>query len=620
MTTLSVDGLTFRDLDHDGVLSPYEDHRLSSARRADDLLSRMTLAEKAGTMAHGSAPSVGPLGMIGVGTEYDFSGITDLVLGAGVTSMITRLNPSPAVFAEQNNEIQRIAATGRLGIPVTISSDPRHHVGARIGASVESDGFSQWPDTLGFGAIGDTDLVRRFGDIVRQEYRAVGIQMALSPQADLATSPRWPRIDGTFGEDPRLVRALVGSYVEGMQAGRTGLNHDSVATVVKHWVGYGASRDGFDGHNWYGRYSAFPTNRLQDHIDAFLDAFEFHVSGVMPTYNILDGVELDGREIEQVGAGHSHEVLTGLLRGTYAYDGVILSDWGITREMSESCRSGNPVQTPEFIAMPWGVETLSRVEKFAKCINAGVDQIGGDNDPTPIVEAVTHGLISEARVDDAVRRILIQKFDLGLFDNPFVDSMTAAGTAGTAGNSRFAAEAFAAQQRSLTRIKRSEVEAITTSDVVFVDGMSTDSFESRGINTTSDVAEATVAVIRISAPFEVLHPNHFFGQRQHEGRLDFADDHPDLLRVAAASTATRTIVVVGLDRPAVLTPVVELADTIIAEFGASEAAIVSVLCGGATPEGRLPFRLPASMDDALTQPCDGADESIRPLFGLFHSV
>lgn len=91
--------------------------------------------------------------------------------------------------------------------------------------------------------------MRAFGDAVRQEYRAVGIHMALSPQADLATEPRWPRADGTFGSDPALVRALVGAYVEGVQGGRDGLTSSGVAAVVKHWVGCGAARDGFDGHN-----------------------------------------------------------------------------------------------------------------------------------------------------------------------------------------------------------------------------------------------------------------------------------------------------------------------------------------------------------------------------------
>ena len=298
---------------------------------------------------------------------------------------------------------------------------------------MESTGFSQWPDTLGFGALGDEALVERFGDVVRQEYRAVGIHMALSPQADLATSPRWPRIDGTFGNDPAMVRRLVGAYVRGIQGGRSeagrpsSLGASSVAAVVQHWVGYGASRDGFDGHNWYGRYSAFPSGKLNEHIEAFLDAFAVGVSGVMPTYNILEDVVLDGEPLEAVGAGFSKQLLIDLLRGVYGYQGVILSDWGITRDMSESCRSGVPVQTPEFIAMPWGVEELSHVEKFAKTINAGVDQIGGENDPGPIVEAVGLGLVSLARIDDAVRRILIQKFELGLFDNPFVEASAAVG-------------------------------------------------------------------------------------------------------------------------------------------------------------------------------------------------
>jgi beta-glucosidase len=150
--------------------------------------------------------------------------------------------------------------------------------------------------------------------------------------------------------------------------------------------------------------------------------------------------------------------------------------------------------------------------------------------------------------------------------------------------------------------------------------MSAEGFAAHGIQTTSDIAAATVAVVRIGTPFEVLHPNHFFGQRQHEGRLDFAEDHPDLLRVAAASASTRTIVVIGLDRPAVLTPIVDLADTIIGEFGATDAAITDVLCGAASAEGRLPFRLPASMEDVLMHPCDGPDDTIAPLFALFHSA
>jgi beta-glucosidase len=623
LPTIEVDGLVFRDLDHDGVLAPYEDWRLSSAQRADDLVARMSLAEKAGTMVHGSAPSIGPLGVIGVGTEYDPAGIEALVIGSCVTSVITRLNPRPVAFATQNNSIQALAARGRLGIPVTISSDPRHHCGQTLGASVESTGFSQWPDTLGFGALGNKALVERFGDVVRQEYRAVGIHMALSPQADLATSPRWPRIDGTFGDDPAMVSKLVGAYVRGIQGGRagtgvpSGLGDSSVAAVVKHWVGYGASRDGFDGHNWYGRYSAFPSGKLQDHIDAFLDAFTAGVSGVMPTYNILEDVLVGGVPLEAVGAGFSRQLLIDLLRGVYGYQGVILSDWGITRDMTESCRTGVPPQTPEFIAMPWGVEDLTHIEKFAKSLNAGVDQVGGENDPGPIVEAVGLGLVSMERIDDAVRRILIQKFELGLFDNPFVDAHAAPSVVGCA---EFVAEGLAAQQSALTLLKGERGSFLTAQDIVFLDGLDPAVLTAHNLRITTDLSKATVAVVKFDAPFETLHPNHFFGSRQHEGHLDFPDDHPALATLRAAAAVTRTVVIIGLARPAVLTPIVELATTVLASFGITDKAIAEVLVGQASPDGRLPFALPASMADAVAQPCDGANETIKPLFARSFSV
>ncbi len=176
-----VDGLRFRDLDHDAKLAPYEDWRLTHAERAVDLASRMTLAEKVGLMVHGTAPAVGSeLASIGIGTGYDLDALTHLIHDNCVNSLISRLSLAPAELAAQNNAVQTLAAAGRLGIPVTISTDPRHHFNPTLGAAVSSNGFSQWPGTLGLAAIGDQELVRRFGDIVRQEYRAVGLHMALS--------------------------------------------------------------------------------------------------------------------------------------------------------------------------------------------------------------------------------------------------------------------------------------------------------------------------------------------------------------------------------------------------------------------------------------------------------
>ena len=201
------------------MLDPYEDWRLTPQQRARDLVSRMTLEEKAGTMMHGTVRSTGPTGGVGMGAAYDTAANRRLIDSAHVTNLITRLTADPATIAAQNNLLQRIAEDTRLGIPITISTDPRNHFQNVVGATVQTNRFSQWPEPLGFAAIGDTALTRRFGDMARQEYRAVGIQMALSPQADLATEPRWPRVAGTFGEDAARAEDQVRAYVAGFQHG-----------------------------------------------------------------------------------------------------------------------------------------------------------------------------------------------------------------------------------------------------------------------------------------------------------------------------------------------------------------------------------------------------------------
>jgi len=613
---IELDGQRFRDLDHDGVVAPYEDWRLPAEVRADDLVARMTVAEKVGAVLHGTLPAAGgPLATIGVGDGYDLGAVDTLLHGAHVTSFITRLSLPPAQLAAQNNAVQERAAAGRLGIPATISTDPRHHVSAVLGAGVDASAFSLWPGPLGLAAVGDADLVRTFGDVVRQEYRAVGIHMALSPQADLATEPRWPRADGTFGSDPALVRALVGAYVEGVQGGRDGLTPTGVAAVVKHWVGYGAARDGFDGHNVYGRFSAFPGGRFDDHVDAFLDAFAAGVAGVMPTYNILEDAVVDGTPVEPTGAGFSTVLLQHLLRGTHRYDGLVVSDWAIVRDLNEAARTGVPPQQPADIAMPWGVEELTRVERFALGLAAGLDQFGGEQDPEPLLEAMAAGLVSEERLDASVRRVLLTKFRLGLFDAPFVDADAAATVVGRAS---FVAAASAAQRRSVTVLQRGAAPAVVAGARVLVQGMAPDAFTAAGVTVTTDLDDATVAVVRLRAPFELLHPGFFFGRRQHEGDLGFATDDPAIVALRELAARVPTVVVVQLDRPAVLTDVVPHAGALLVDFGVADAALVDVLTGVATAEGRLPFELPRDMASVLAHPCDRPGGLSDPLFALGH--
>ncbi len=423
---------TYRDLNHNGQLDRYEDIRLSAEARAADLVKRMSLEEKAGAMMHDTLPGLGT--QVGASAQgYDFAAIERSIATRHINSFITRLQIPPAQFAEQNNKLQQIAERTRLGIPVTVSTDPRSHFQAVVGASSNGGGFSQWPETLGFAAIGDVNLVRQFADIARQEYRAVGIHMALSPQADLATEPRWPRVTGTFGSRPREVSAFVGAYIEGFQHGKNGVAPDGVAAVVKHWVGYGAQPEGFDGHNYYGRFVKLSNDTFAEHVAAFQGAFEANVAGVMPAYPIIEGVTLDGVPIEPVAPGFNKQILTDLLRGTHRYRGLILSDWAITRDCDESCMAPTAThkQLPSAIATPWGVEKMSRPERFAKGVNAGLDQFGGTGEVDQLMAAVRGGLVTEARLDESVRRVMVLKFQLGLFDNPFVDPVKAASVVGS---------------------------------------------------------------------------------------------------------------------------------------------------------------------------------------------
>jgi beta-glucosidase len=612
-------GLQFRDLNKNGVLDPYEDSRLTPEQRARDLVARMTLEEKAGTMMHGTVRSTGPTGGIGMGAAYDTAANRALIDSAHVTNLITRLTADPATIATQNNLLQRIAETTRLGIPLTISTDPRNHFQNVVGATVQTNRFSQWPEPLGFAAIGDTALTRRFGDIARQEYRAVGIQMALSPQADLATEPRWGRISGTFGEDAARAQGQVRAYVAGFQHGETGLDSGSVVTVVKHWVGYGAAKDGWDSHTYYGRFAQFTGPNLDYHIRPFLGAFAAHAAGVMPTYSILQGATWNGQPIEQVGAGYNHQLLTDVLRGRYGFRGIVVTDWSITRDCGERCKNGAPAgERPSFadVAMPWGVEDLPMRARFVKAVQAGVDEFGGTERGDMLVDAVRAGELKESRLDSSVVRILTQKFQQGLFEHPYVDPDTANRIVGS---DAFRAAGLDAQRRALVLLKNNgnllPLRARSGRALqVFLYGVAPAVATREGWKVVDDPKMADVAIMRLNAPFERLHPQYVFGQFLHEGSLAFKDGDPDFEAFKRVSIIAPTIVTVALDRPAILTPLKELARAVIANFGVSDEALIDVLMGRAKPEGTLPFELPASMEAVAAQRPDMPHDSAHPLY------
>jgi beta-glucosidase len=617
---LTVDGLQFKDLNRNGKLDRYEDWRLPAEVRAQDLLQQMTLEEMAGVMVHGTVPTQ-ERNTGGGAAGYDEAKASTFITESHVNAFITRLSGKASFVAEQNNRLQALAESTRLGIPATISTDPRNHFEYIPGASVQAGTFSKWPEALGLAAIGDERLVRTFADIARQEYLAVGIREALSPQADLATEPRWARINGTFGEDAELAKRMVKAYVEGFQGGADGLNPQSVLVVVKHWVGYGAQKDGWDSHNYYGRFADFPGGNFEYHLIPFTGAFEANVAAVMPTYSILQHVTVDGKPLEQVGAAFNAQLLTGLLRGKYGFKGVVLSDWGITNDCLEHCRNGFPAGVkPDFAelsarksGMPWGVEDLSREDRFVKAINAGVDQIGDSEEPEFIVHAVHEGKISEARVRDAAYRILVQKFAVGLFEDPFVDAERADAIVG---NADFMKQGEDAQRRSLVLLenKNNLLPLKTSQRKVFLFNIDPAAAARFGFVVVDSPDKADLAIIRASAPHESEHPGYIFGARQHEGRLDFRESDAAYAAFIKASALAPTILTVALDRPALLTHVKEKAAALIGNFGIDDEALLEVICGNAKPEGHLPFELPSSIEAVKSQKSDVPHDSANPLY------
>jgi beta-glucosidase len=619
---LKVNGLTFKDLNRNGKLDPYEDWRLPAQVRTADLVQRMSLEELAGLMVHGTLPSVGPMSPLGGGAEYDLVKVREFVNEDHINTFITRLKGSAAGFATQNNEVQAIAESSQWGIPVTISSDPRNHFNPVLGAGTQDNTFSMWPDPLGFAALNDPKLTRRFGDVVRREYEAVGIRESLAPQADLATEPRWARINGTFGEDPEIAKRMVEAYVIGVQNGPNGLNSSGVAAVVKHWVGYGAAKDGWDSHNYYGRYAEFPGHNFAQHLIPFTGAFEAHVGSVMPTYSIPQNLAVDGSLVEQVGAGFNRQLLGDLLRTKYGFNGVILSDWAITNECPPACRNGASAgnkPAPADIGMPWGVEELTVAQRFAKAINAGVDQVAGTEQSNAIVEAVHNGSISETRVREAASRILLQKFQLGLFEQPYVDETRAAAVAGS---DEFVREGQAAQARAVVLLENKQVASTgkpllpiaLTNKKIYLYGVAAKAAEAAGFTVVTDPAQADLAIIRAPAPYQSEHPNYFFGSRQHEGRLAFLETDAPYAELVRVSAIVPTAFVTTLERPLILINVRPHATALLGDFGICDEALFALVTGKLSPQGHLPFELPSSPEAVKQQKSDLPHDSQSPLF------
>ncbi len=600
---LEENGYSFRDLNKNGGLDVYENSRQEIDKRIENLISQMTVEEKAAMLFHT------PIAMKKNGTlleKHDPGNIFSFISPSSSSLILKKLMnhfnvfqvTDPGNMAAWYNRVQKLAEQTRLGIPVTISSDPRHSFSSGA-ANFASTHFSKWCEPIGFGAIGDSAFVVRFGNIARQEYIAVGIRTALHPMADLVTEPRWGRITGTFGSDALLSKKLIAAYIYGFQGDSIG--PESVTCMTKHFPGGGPQKDGWDAHFRYGQDQVYPGNNFDYHQIPFEGAFAANTGQIMPYY----GVPV-GQTNEDVGFSYNKEVITGLLRNKYGFDGVVCTDWGIVTEQK---LLGIFKMEPR----SFGVFDLTEEERFIKALDAGVDQFGGEAEPEKIIKLVMEGRIEESRLDVSVRRLLKDKFRLGLFDNPYIDEKKAEQIVG---KKEFVELGELSQRKAIVLLKNSESSTgkflpLDNNVKIYVENIDIETATAYGTVTDSP-EEADFAILRLATPHTGGLGKGIIERFFHQGDLDFkGEEKAHILEIAGK---VPTIIDIYLERPAVIPEITKQCKALIANFGASDEAVLDVIFGKFNPNGKLPFELASSMEAVKNQKEDVPYDSKDPLF------
>lgn len=586
------DGLSFKDLNKDGILNPYEDWRLTAQERAEDLLSRMTTEEKVSQMAHLTLYNP-PESWF---TMYNF----------GFALAYRQLEEGPREAAEWTNRLQEWSESARLGIPVIISMD------SVMGASWVR-GATLFPDQIGLAAARDVGLVRRLASMQREELLAMGVRMSLSPVADLSTEPRWARSHETYGDDADLASQMVVAAIEGLQGGSE-LDPMSVLACVKHFPGSGPQEEGDDGSPLVFSDETFPL-----HLQPFVAAIEAGAAAIMP-YGYSTVPYLGGDAVENP-AHESSTVMTELLREELGYQGIIQTDWGM---------------------------------HHLTAALAGADVLGGASvrDVTRVVEGA-----DLASIDESVRRILIAKFQLGLFEDPYVNSDAALAIVGSDEHRALAREAASRSLTLLTAGTAFPLSAAEISSILVAGALAADldalnsgwkcpdqpgmtildaiceeagphvevvyaaASEALDVGLDADRLGGVDAAVVVLGETGYTHAS-VWGTDQ----LDFPEEQMALLR-SIDQAGIPIIAVVVLGRPYVLAPVLDYADSILVVYrpGVTEgaAAVAEAVFGKASITGVLPWQLPRSMDQVFEQREDAPRDIGDPLFdvgfGLIYS-
>lgn len=466
---LTESGKQFKDLNGNGSLDAYEDWRRPVAERVEDLVNRMTLAEKAGlmlinTMNATCDPSTGERGIVPASGKA-------LLEGQSMRRFIFRSvvadaenaacsSPTPSEAAKFTNSVQEISEASRLGIPSLFKSNARNHIDpdVRVGINEASGAMTAFPKEAGLAAaalgeaakngtspadgVGDMDTIEQFAEVMGQEWSAIGLRGMYGYMADLSTEPRWYRTHETFTENADLNADIMRTLVTGLQGevDRSGTSlspETDVALTLKHFPGGGPQELGFDPHYSFGKTQVYPGGAFGEHLKPFEAAIDAGVSSIMPYYGIPVDVEYQGTQYNPVGMAFSDQIVNELLRGQLGFRGYVNSDTGIINDRA------------------WGLEEATVPERVAAAVNGGTDTLSGFSDAAVVTDLVSQGLVTEDRVNEAATRLLTPLFQMGLFEDPYVDEAAADAQVGTEENEQVALDL---QRKSLVLLQNEELE------------------------------------------------------------------------------------------------------------------------------------------------------------------
>ncbi len=610
---LAEDGLQFKDLNGNGTLDPYEDWRLPAEERSSDLTDRLSLEEKVGLMLISTTRMENDAGFGPGNGQPIASGFNEedavtetniftrkpldapMMSSAGTTKAVTefhgrhfilRANPAPAIIAEWANNLQELCERTGHGIPAIVASNPRNHIAVDVaaGLNVGDTPFSTWPGELGLAAMRDTALVREFADVARREWTAVGIRKGYMYMADLATDPRWQRTEGTFGEDPELAAQTIRAIVLGFQgeALHTPDGYQGVALTTKHFPGGGATEGGQDPHFDWGKREVFPGGRLENNLIPFRAAIEAGTSAIMPYYSYPVGTDYP-----ELAYAFNKRMLQEVLRGELGFEGIINSHTG-------------PIEM-----MPWGVEELSIPERYKMALEAGVNLFSGTADPGLLLEALrTYSELTE-QVDRSVYLLLLEKFRLGLFEDPYVDVSAATATVGQA---RFQERADVAMRKSIVLLRNGAVDGekvlplpartkvYFTTYVPWRGGDSLVVYRPEpGSDWPVDFVDAPEAADR-TVLWVLPRGKSLFQSDGSPLHVNLSANGIDVDRLRKLVSKKPAVLVVNYSNPCSIDELYTDGDpqipAVLATFGTTPEAVLDVVTGRFSPSGKMPFTTP----------------------------